>query len=205
MQSWSIFFVPLQHWGHCYCPPSCNLCHPQVAAKPIRSTCDCRLSVVSGVGDGTTMDICDAILPPYTDILDVRSNGDGNRAPAFNRGNIDRMVANFDNGMWHASGGERRRRGEGGNSSGGSGSSSRKRRYRGTGWGEQCLACFIPCTLNTNSILFHNMNIEGAPTTSSTRQSGMEGDRHCRHQRQAQQGKLGRGQLGWKGGGRQWR
>jgi hypothetical protein len=44
-------------------------------------------------------------------------------------------------------------------------------------------------------------NFEGAPTTSSTRQSGKECN-HCScRQRQVQQCKRGRGQFGWKGGG----
>ncbi len=75
----------------------------------------------------------------------------------------------------------------------------RKRRCGGTGWGELCLVCFSPCTLNTDSILFNNMNFEDAPMTSLTRWSGKEWDHHCRCWRHAQWGKWGRGQLGWKG------
>jgi hypothetical protein len=50
------------------------------------------------------MDIRKAILPRYADIVNVRSHNDGNRAPAFNGGNIDGGVANFDNGAWRPSG-----------------------------------------------------------------------------------------------------
>ncbi len=48
-------------------------------------------------------------------------------------------------------------------------------------------------------------NFEGAPTTPSTRRSGKECNCCCHHQRQAQQGKWGWGQLGWKGGGAGWK
>ncbi len=40
-------------------------------------------------GDGTTMDVCDAILLQYADIVDVRSSNDGNCTLAFDGGNID--------------------------------------------------------------------------------------------------------------------
>ncbi len=39
--------------------------------------------------DGTTMDVCNAILPRYADVVYVGSNDDGNRTPVINRGNID--------------------------------------------------------------------------------------------------------------------
>jgi hypothetical protein len=139
----AFFFIPLQCQGHCYCLPLCVLHHPQIAAKPICSTCDCFLLVVSGGGNSTTMDVCNAILPWYADIVDVRSNNDGDRTPTFDGGNIDGGVADFDNGMLHATWGQQQRRGEGSNTGGGSGGSGRKRRHRGTSWGEQPLACFI--------------------------------------------------------------
>jgi hypothetical protein len=40
-------------------------------------------------GNGTTMDIHDAILPWYANIVDVRSDNNGNCAPGIDRGNID--------------------------------------------------------------------------------------------------------------------
>ncbi len=43
--------------------------------------------------DSTMMHVCNAILMRYADIVDARSNDDGNCSPAFNRGNIDRGVA----------------------------------------------------------------------------------------------------------------
>ncbi len=58
----------------------------------------------SNGGDGTTSDILDAFLPWYADVVDVRSNNDGNSVPVFNRGNIDGGVANFDNGVRHKCG-----------------------------------------------------------------------------------------------------
>jgi hypothetical protein len=54
------------------------------------------LSAASGSsngGNGMTMDICHTILPWYADIINVRSNDDGNCALAFDGGNIDRGVA----------------------------------------------------------------------------------------------------------------
>ncbi len=81
---------------------------------------------------------CDAILPWYADVVNVKSDNDGNHAPAFDGGNIDRGVADFDNCMWHACGGQQQWWGECGNTGGkgGSGGSGRKRRHGGTGWGE---------------------------------------------------------------------
>ncbi len=98
-------------------------------------------------GDGTTTDVHDAILPWYTDIIDVRNDNYGNRAhptPAINRGNIDGGVVDFANGMQSMYRGQQQWWGEGGNTGGGS--SGRKRRCGGTSWGEQRLACFIRCT-----------------------------------------------------------
>jgi hypothetical protein len=66
-------------------------------------------SAASGGGDGGNgmkADVCNAILLCYADVVDVRSNNDGNCAPAFNRGNIDGGVANFNNGMWCTCGGQ---------------------------------------------------------------------------------------------------
>jgi hypothetical protein len=80
------------------------------------------------------MDICISILPLYADVINVRSNNDGNRSPAFDGGNIDGGVANFNNGV----------RCMCGITGGGGGGGSSKRRRRGTSWGEQPLACFIP-------------------------------------------------------------
>jgi hypothetical protein len=73
------------------------------------------------------MDVCNAILSWYADIVDVRSNDEGDRIPTFNRGTIDEGVANFDNGMLHTSGGQQQQRGEGSNTGGGGGGSGRKR------------------------------------------------------------------------------
>jgi hypothetical protein len=67
------------------------------------------LLVASGsgnIGNGTTMDVCDAILLRYTNVVNVESNDDGNRAPAIDGGNIDGGVANFDNGMRRTCGGQ---------------------------------------------------------------------------------------------------
>jgi hypothetical protein len=44
-------------------------------------------------GDGTTTDIRDAILPWYTDAVDVGRDNNGSRAPAIDGGNIDGGVA----------------------------------------------------------------------------------------------------------------
>jgi hypothetical protein len=86
----------------------------------------------SNNGDGTTTDVPNAILPCYTDIVDVRSDNDGNRAPAIDGGNIDGGGADFNNGMQRVCGGHQRWQGEGGNTSGGGGGSggSRKRKHR---------------------------------------------------------------------------
>ncbi len=90
----------------------------------------------SDSGDGTTTNVCDAVLPWYAEVVDVKSNNDGNCAPTFNRGNIDGGVANFNNGVQRTCRGWQRWWGEGGNTGSSGGNGGRKRRHGGTGRGE---------------------------------------------------------------------
>jgi hypothetical protein len=80
--------------------------------------------------NGTTTDVCSAILPRYADVIDDRSDDDGNRAPTINGGNIAGGVTDFDNGMPCMCGGQKQWQGEGGNTGGGGGGGGRKRKHR---------------------------------------------------------------------------
>jgi hypothetical protein len=51
------------------------------------------------------MDVHNAILLRYADVVNVGSNNIGDCAPAIDGGNIDRRATNFDNCMWCTSGG----------------------------------------------------------------------------------------------------
>jgi hypothetical protein len=59
-------------------------------------------------GDGTTTDVRNAILPPYADVIDVRRDNDGDCIPAFDGGNIDGGIVDFDKGMRRTCGGQQR-------------------------------------------------------------------------------------------------
>jgi hypothetical protein len=79
-----------------------------VMAEVKVTTMAVALSAVSDGGNdsnGTTMGVCNAILLRYADIVNVGSNDDGDCAPTIDRGNIDRWVADFDNGVQCAWGG----------------------------------------------------------------------------------------------------
>ncbi len=85
----------------------------------------------SNGGDGTTTEFCGAILQQYTDVIDVRSDDNGNHTPAIDESDIDGGVADFANGMQRACRGQGQWRGEGGNTGGGSGGGggSKKRKH----------------------------------------------------------------------------
>jgi hypothetical protein len=80
-------------------------------------------SAASGGSNGTTGDVCNAILPQYADTIDVGSNNGGNHAPAIYGGNIDGWVADFlDIGMRRVFGGDQQQqRGENGGTDSGAG------------------------------------------------------------------------------------
>ncbi len=58
--------------------------------------------LASGSGKGITTDVCNAILPRYTDAVDAGSGNHGNCMPTIDGGNIEWWVTDFDNGVQHA-------------------------------------------------------------------------------------------------------
>ncbi len=64
-----------------------------VAAEARAMVMTVMLSVGNGHSNGKTMDVCNPILVQYADVVNVRSNNDGNHAPAFDGGHIGGGVA----------------------------------------------------------------------------------------------------------------